>query len=455
MNVLNQQSRLILVFLLGIFLVAATACGSSGNATSPATGPTATQQPTATPITSDTFGGTPTIVPTRPSAVEPYPTSTPTPLPPPPMQVVLINSGGFGEPVAGTVFEDLLVRLPDNESTRSYAVLSDYAGVMEALGIVSPEPGTDTGEDALVDYFDRITETFQRVGFAPGLPVWPQAMRDYISVTEWFPYVGFDIWSVEQSAHAGRQPSTYDIAFGDFDPERTANMLAACDCDQPTIRTHEGVEYYSWGTEFIGEIEKRHGPPIYDYVGRGPRLLIEEGVGYYAIPNAVMEDYIDVSQGNQPSLAEDQAYIDVTRAMAALGLTREMSFYSAQLSVEEASLLDQNPALFVETVTRTALLEQFGMVATSIGFDGEKAFTGMVISNPDAATAELNATLLIERIKNVPISTRTDTTFADQLERVEIGVEGNLVVARFYYHDSSRINFGLPILFGNTVFLYE
>ena len=448
-----------------------TGCSSVGEPTATSVSPGAT--PTDVVLVVETATPVPTATSTPISAVEPYPTSSPTSTPAvfPPMEVVWLSAADFGEPVVGTVYEELLARLPDNEWTRAYAKLSDYAGVLDFLGIERPEPGAT--EEDIEPFLEELSAAWQ-TGFGPDLPAWPLHLRDYLSITKWFPYVAFDAWTVDQSAHGGStfissfsggsngQRQIYDIAFGRFNPDETADALADCECDQPTVNIHEGVEYYSWsekGQEFIGEIQRRHGPPFYDHVGRGPQLLVKEGEAYYAILHAVMQEMIDVSAGDEPSLVDDPAYTVAVRRLASLGLMRDMTFYSSGLSLEEALAApgqqSNNPALFEETVRMTDLFEPFDMVATGIGFDGERVFTGFVISNPDEATASRNAEIFAERLRTVPTSVRSDETYGDQLKLIEIAVEDNLVIGRAYFHDVNRHSFGFPLPLSNTWLIYE
>ncbi len=371
------------------------------------------------------------------------------------MEVVWLTDDDLAPTVTGTVYEELLALIPDTDETRRLAMLADHAGVMDFLGLELPEPGGP--EDEVLDLFEEINEVAQQRGFAPEFPMWPSQSRDYISVIQdRFQYVGFEHWGVFQTAHAGVAPRTYDIAFGDFDPQRTTDALAACDCDQPDVREHSGVDYYAWGPEFIGEIEKRHGPPLYDHVGRGPRLLVREGEAFYSISNEVMEDLIGVSVDDIPSLADHTEYVEVARALASLGLMRNMTFVGTGLSADEVTDFSSgDQTLFQQTIRTVGLMREFGVAATGIGFDGEEAFTALVIANPDEETAEFNAERLIDRVWNVPVSSRSDDTLSDQLSRVEVAHEGDLVIARLYFRDPQRHLFGFPLLFANTLVIHD
>ena len=114
------------------------------------------------------------------------------------------------EPVSGTVYEELLALLPDNDNTRRSAMLADHAGVMEFLGLEMPDSGAS--DDVVLDLFRDITSASEVTGFAPSFPAWPSSSRDYLSVLDRYQYVGFEHWAVSQTANAGENPNTYDLA---------------------------------------------------------------------------------------------------------------------------------------------------------------------------------------------------------------------------------------------------
>jgi hypothetical protein len=379
--------------------------------------------PTATPPAD----ATPTATPTPPPSATPAPTATPAP-----MRVVRVDS--FGSPVSGTVFEELLARMPDNELTRQMLDLSDIAGPNELYGLEPPLSGAGVDEEAYIAYGERLNDLYMQ-GFPVDIRVWPTELRRYVNQLNWYPYLAFDLWSVTQSAAVmsdGGPAYQYDIAFGQFDPQATANALAVCGCDQPDIRDRNGIEFYSWGEEFIGDINKRFDPPMYDHVGRGPRLLVLDGEAYYSISDEAMLNMIDVVNGDAPSLADDEDYLLTAQWLAMLGNMATMSFSSSPLS------LNASGYNYEEAIRSAPLLRDFDTVASGLGHDGERLFAGIVIANPDEATAEANADLLEQRLRE-GLTGLGDDTWEEYFELAEISVEGRFNVAKLYLR-TSRID---------------
>ncbi|MCI0776488.1 MAG: hypothetical protein J4N97_12260 [Chloroflexi bacterium] len=135
-----------------------------------------------------------------------------------------------------------------------------------------------------------------------------------------YPDLAFDFASVDQFARSDNfflqfqdgagPPATYDVALGSFDPAATTAALSTCNCEQPEIREHIGIEYFAWGDgDGRGFIQDRLKRPFYDHIGRGPHLLVRDGEAYYSIRDGVIDEHIDVIQGTSPSLAEVEDYL--------------------------------------------------------------------------------------------------------------------------------------------------
>jgi hypothetical protein len=207
----------------------------------------------------------------------------------------------------------------------------------------------------------------------------------------------------------------------------TADALAACGCDQPEVRSHNGTDFYAWGEEFEQDLDKRLEPPLYDNLGRGPRLLVRNGEAYYSLADVAMEEMIDVANGAIPSLAEDANYLLALRWLASLGEMATMRFSSTYTSLSEIEEVTRH----LEEINSAPLLKRFDLAASGMGHDGQRLFTGLVIVNPDEATAQQNADLLEQRLRESQpgFGSRPWTEFVDV---AEIAVEGRVVVARLY-----------------------
>lgn len=359
-------------------------------------------------------------------------------------------------PVEGSVFEDLLKRLPDNQVTRGYTVLGDFAGVIDALGI-RPLPMDATAPERKEYVSDAIL--IEVGGFRPPFPAWPVELQPYQRVVDQFPNLAFDSASVSQFAYAGTQgfmstgpPISYDVALGDFSYEATAAALSACQCDSPEIREYSEVEYFAWGEgDGIGDLSRRLELPLYDHQGRGPHLLVRDGDAFYSVLDGAINDHIDVFQGTTSSLLEAGDYVNAVQRFVAMGTIREITLRNRGFTLVEATDLlgDKEPAR--ESIESSPLLAPFRMAALAEGFDGQRPFTGIFIAHEDSETATINAERLIVRLKE-GFALR-GLKWSEIVDRIDIQIDENILLARMYMADPSQIHFNL--LFGNTLLVHQ
>ena len=468
-----SSPRALLIALVTVSLIAVT-CGTepvAQVATAVAADPPTGSTETATAPTPTTPTPKPTAVP----AVFPTPTS-PTPAatkPPEPTGELEVNflDAALMAPSTPSVFEELLARIPDTESTRGHVTLADLAAMREIAGIQPPDPGADS--DALRGYFEEIARAYDE-GLPVAFPIWPAELRNYAASIDTFPYLGCDIFSIDQTASAGVPPDMFDVALGRYDPEVTADALAICDCDQPEIREHNGVSYYSWGEGLIGDLNDRLKPPFYDHVGRGPRLLIEDGAASYSIRDGNIPTLIDASLGVIPSLADNEDYALAVRWLTSLGsgveaviensgfsaeIVRQIGVGNARFGTSGAT--DYTAASVAEAVNKGPLLLPFKFVASGAAFDGETGFTGLVLVHEDTASAKENIGRLISRIREGATDGRffnleyTDTPWTDLIRRIDVQAYGRFLVARLYPVDPVRSNLTQGAIFNRILTVHE
>ena len=249
----------------------------------------------------------------------------------------------------------------------------------------------------------------------------------------------------------------FDVAFGRYSSEVTTNALAICDCDQPEIREHASVSYYAWGEGIRGDLNDRFKPPIYDHLGRGPRLLIEDGAASYSIRDGNIPILIDASLGLIPTLADIEDYTLAVRWLTSLGTSVDALINNSGFSVDEIAA---RPALITHSTTssggvatnvtehtaesiakavyKAPLLLPFTLIASGAGFDGETAFTSLVLVHEDSASALENVERLIGRIREgatngrISNSEYTDTPWTDLIRRIDVQAYGRFLVARLY-----------------------
>ncbi len=369
-----------------------------------------------------------------------------------------------------SVFENLLSRIPDNESTRSQVTLVDVDSIMQIVGFEHPAPGANAQE--------RFEALYSQIFFPPGdlripRPAWPQVLSDYQGEVgrELFRTLGFDFLSVEQFIFAGQHPKIYDVAFGQFSSTATKTALASCQCEQTSILQHAGVKYYSWGEESV-TTGRYLDIPFYDDIGHGVRLLVLDGEAHYSLKDIAIPELIDVIQGNANSLADNDDYLNAVRWISALGTFGKMVLFRDGFSMDEVVRSGSSfnsvrtgptgPAVITESTGESArraiekapLMEPFSFVLSGGGFDGEKPFTGLVVAHEDEASALANRLRLIDRITTGATAGRIvngeyqDTSWSDLITLVEVTVEGRLLIARLYSKEPGRTYLQAP---SNTI----
>ena len=88
-----------------------------------------------------------------------------------------------------------------------------------------------------------------------------------------------------------------------------------------------------------------------------------------------------------------------------------------------------------EVVQDQALLLPFTMVASGIGYDGERPFFALVIVHDDASMIEASVDRLLTRIRNVtPAGIRSGLTdeWSFLVDRIDVQVSGRFLIARVY-----------------------
>jgi hypothetical protein len=255
--------------------------------------------------------------------------------------------------------------------------------------------------------------------------------------------MAFDWISVDQFAHSnnysfrGDDPvSVYDVALGSFDPAETSAALAQCDCDQPEIREHEGIEYFAWGEgDGKADLQRRLDRPFYDHLGRGPHLLVREGEAYYSVRDGAIDDHIDVIQGTRPSLAEVEDYVTAIQWIASMGIVSDITLRSRGFTVDEVMTRERGRLTESEIIQDNPLLAPFTMVATGIGNDRERTFLGLVVVHDDAVSVETNLERLLTRIRNVTgagIGSNLAGEWSFLVDRIDLQTSGRFLIARIY-----------------------
>ncbi len=448
-----------------VMILISAGCSNDDQGTAPVVVATGTA-PTATPVVVNTRTLTSTT--STPAPIR-APTATPVPIEKPlssgirsrnpaptrePTESFTVHDLDL-EPKIGTVFETLLSKLPDNETTRGYTRMGDVAGVLEAFDIDPPLPGSNPSEQAR--FFEDLA-TNEYNGFFIPIGEWPAEARDYQGVINTYPDLAFDWTSVAQFARsdnfflqfqdratppqdrAAAPPTAYDVALGSFDPAATWAALSACDCDQPEIREHDGIEYFAWSEgDGIGDIKDRHKRPFYDHIGRGPHLLVRDAEAYYTVRDGMIDELIDVIQGTSPSLADANDYVRAVQWIVSMGVVSEITLRNQGFTVDEVVNSRLELVTRAQVTQDSPLMSPFTMVATGIGYDGKRPFTALVIVHEEATATEANLDVLLTRLHDVtPARSTPDWAlpWSYQADQVDIQSSGRFLVARIYFTQS-------------------
>ena len=366
-----------------------------------------------------------------------------------PNDAIEVNRGDF-DPQASTVFERLLSKLPDNDVVSAHVRLVDLAGFAESQGYLLVDPGSSR---ELIESHMRCVAGFDNFLINRLIAGWPTELREYQFEVDSYPALGFNAFSANQYASTGGRygivtadAPNYDLAFGAFDPDDTSRRLQICECDQPEVRSHLGIEYFVWGAEH--SFSNRLRPPLYDHLGRGPELLVREGEAYYSVSDGAVADFIDVIQGEVDALAVSDDHVNVVRWSAGLGTLGEVSIRDRGYSISEVE------AHFRDTVTAGELQDsqptmgEIDLVAIGIGAGDEGIFGSIVLSHPGDIEAADNEVIFLKRLDNVKLialGVQKEESWSSVINKIDIQSTGRFLIVRVYFHDPrDTVILGVP-----------
>ena len=386
------------MFLLPV----AAACGS-GNGSTPTA--TATPEPAATPT------------------IDLPPGSVPT-------EWIDVNQLVYQEDSA---LERTLSNLTGDRRFLNYLAINDITAVANKMGLTPPEPSEDAeaGLEYAINLFLGTGEQ-SNPAFSGVLPIFADLF--WLEQSQ-LPYWGFDWRNYRAAAvaRAGGDTSSsiigeYEAIIGDFDFELIKASIAACEeCVEPTVGTLLEQPYLRWKGH---SAEERKSPPFFHLGFSGHFITVQNGVLYRARNEESLRQALEASSGEANTLADDADAVSLVRAIGALGADGALISF-ASFALDDLWDGRGNRDELVAAAQTADLLRPFTAVGAGAGTNGSGRFTALVLLNQDAPTAKENVTLLVDRIQNG--MTDEDSSWADLIDRVEIGIDSNLVVARLYH----------------------
>ena len=147
-----------------------------------------------------------------------------------------------------------------------------------------------------------------------------------------------------------------------------------------------------------------------------------------------MPRMIAARQGQIPSLADVEDFRLLARGMSALDAVELMltddtpGFDSVLEGVSNETDREQTRQ---RSLGSTPMLRPYQALASGLGFGAEGRYMALVLVHDNEAEAERNAELLRERLA-VAHSFDTGRPWAEQIERVEILVQGRVLLAKLH-----------------------
>ena len=268
-------------------------------------------------------------------------------------------------------FLDLLSLIPLVEVNWDAVYINDYERAREAHGI--PAPSADASGEELKAYIRELQST----GLAMGPWISGYTMNA-IAQLEQAKHLGFSIGDVEQSIRVEKGPITLEVVRGRIDPEVTENSLNLCvECEEPEIREHRSVNFYIWGEDLQGDLNKILHPPAFDRVGRGGRIAVLDSLALRTVETDGMRNLIDTYLDRHNSLADDPDL-----ALAAGALERQ-GVYSAVLWVEVAYFYAPNICDRLDYCDEDELAEALGIYLDEVGFRDSYNLLGTGVGNDE------------------------------------------------------------------------
>lgn len=374
--------------------------------------------------------------------------------------VVGSNATPTGEPEAEapSVFEALLARAPDNQSSRESLLITDIAAVRAFAGIQPPGPDADL--QAVLDYIAQISRAGQNgpktiIPFNEG---WISGFHNYVREFSTYPYLAFDARNADQIAVYQESPSppiTVEIVAGRYNSDASAKTLSECvACPAPTVVEQGDAAFWVWGEDLQMSLQDRTRPPAFDQMGRGGRIWIDDGFVVRAVRTADMREVIDATADAARSLAGDERYVLAARALSEIGVTSAiftaMSYKADDLFERikpwtQADAFQTSEATLKERLHDAPLLKSFELLAAGTGFDGAEPYTSVILVHDDAQAAAANVSLLRQRIEGsiLPLNAsaarksndpaRAEPRYwRDVIKRYDVKARGRVLVATLY-----------------------
>lgn len=380
-----------------------------------------------------------------------------------------------------SVFGSLLTLTPDTPQNREQIWLNDlkiFWATWERVG--AARPTDQDGASAFGDRYVQVFSSLNKPGVPPDFPFpvsdpWIAGFgqRSYTASVKFFEYAGFDARNVDGmllsgpgpiflgfAALSGEERDALEVVVGKYDTALIADAIGRClDCVPPEVARHDGDSYMAWANDYQQSMQNRLKGPFFDYLGRGGRVAVFDGVIYRALSTHGIEQLLDSRAGRVPNLAQDRDYRMAAAGLNAAGahaavvsssdfslnglkdvlarscIAQDMRGYTAgpllaspTPDCEVSGRAGSNGLAVAET---SPLMRTFQVAAFANAWDPERAATdtAIVLVHPDDSSAKANVELLLRRLAETRVP-GGELVYAGQIERVEIGTSGQVLIAK-------------------------
>ena len=368
--------------------------------------------------------------------------------------VLLVGAFGVSGCGGGTgisPFLDMLKLIPDTPETRNVVYISDYARIRDIYDV--PLPSTNSDDEAIFNYivallWDATIDMPRAAGESFISGIGPRQYAEVSPIRR--QNIGFGPQDVDVNISAGYPPLTFEAIKGDFDLDAIEDALSQYDESvSPDTDSYHGVTLYIWSYQVNETFQyERFAPPVFDYLGRGTTLAVQEDYIFNIDTPELVKTMIDASQGREDSLADNPDFSLMAEALS------EMGAYSCFLTdqvmcVDDESLIelmafqmagssDMSTAELVEQIDEDVvaaaggeLLSVFRTFATGIGEDDKGPFMAIVFiyDSPEQASSDVD---VFRQYVESGVSLWSGNPWADRVDSLEVWADGRGLQAKIY-----------------------
>jgi hypothetical protein len=319
--------------------------------------------------------------------------------------------GGGGE--TGSL-ESMLERVPSNANSRTLVM---YGNLARLRGDSAPA-GDERSELKQLMKASKGT-------FVIAEPAGTNIMRDDFTKES-----GFELRDIDYSIQAGQPPTVLSVFGGRFDAAKVDAALTknASFAKETKTGEHAGVKTYSVGKD--GTLDVRSAS-AFRPIGNALRIGATEDQIWITSKDQVLNEALDVADGDGTSLADDDRYVEVAKAV-----DEAKAFNAVVIGDPRTSTVDAAGMLGGRATPEQAKRMQELIAAGKLGLapwqvaavadaPGELV---VVLAHADADAAKENEKRL-RKVVEQGISGRDARPWADRLSVSSMEVDGDLLVA--------------------------